>query len=294
MSRRVNISSEDLAALDLRRFNDGRSPYPETDNSLDNAFKPGIDFFREYVGKRTGFTGGARVLDLLCGFGRWTPFLAEVNDHVIALDRLHDCVNLGRNLCDELGLDNVEFMEGDISRIERFPANSFDYVWMYSALQYVDRGYALWQIQRVLKPRGRLYVGQYNSTGLMLTHLWNGVQSDTINSGPSQWALKALVNGPDGDGNPSYATVEQSESMCKRHGLSLIKAVPCCGLDLREESGEQESLRHPKVFEHYYKTIEFIAEKRDAAFGGYSAGISRRAYALVHKVAKKLDQLRNR
>lgn len=271
MARKIKISNDELIKLDLRQFNNGKSPYPESDKSLENAFKPGIEFFREYVSERTQFTGGAKVLDLLCGFGRWTPFLAEVNDHVIGLDRLQDCINIGRNFCRELGLDNVEFIEGDVGHIERFASNSFDYVWMYSALQYVDRGYTLWQVQRVIKPGGRLYVGQYNSTGLMLTHLWKGIEDNMINTGSSQWALNALVKGPDGDGNPNYATLENCGSLCSRHNLSLIKVVPCCGLDLREANGEQITLRQDNVFGHYYKTIEFIAEKGNMPFKGNSA-----------------------
>lgn len=100
--------------------------------------------------------------------------------------------------------------------------------------------------------------------------------------------MEAIVKGPDGDGNPNYATVQSCAALCSRHGLSLVKAAPCFGLDLREASGERQTGRYAKVFEHYDRTIELVAEKEREAIVGRAAGKLERvrslAYAVINRV----------
>ena len=258
---RLEITSEELVSLDLRQFNNGKDPYPEGDASLAYSFKRGLDFYRYVVGHKTQFTGGGRVLDLLCGAGRWAMFLAEENDTVIGIDRLKDCTNLATNMCRHFGFENCRFVAADVSHTRKFGECTFDYVWMWSALQYVHRGEVLAEVNRVLKPGGRLYVGNYNSTGLMLTHLMKGVEQNAINEGASQWALSALVHGPGHDANPNYATVECLEEVCGRYGLALIGAAGEGALDLSCPGNVDPKVRPAVVFEHYFSTVEFIAEK---------------------------------
>lgn len=257
----MKITDEQLRSLDLRQFNKGRDPYPEGDKSLANSFKRGLDFYRYVVGHKTQFTGGERVLDLLCGAGRWAMFLAEENDMVIGIDRLKGCTDLATNMCRHFGFENVEFIAGDVSCTRRFSSGHFDYVWMWGALQYVHRGEVLREVNRVLKPGGRLYVANYNSTGLMLTHLMKGVEQNAINVGDSQWALSALADGPDHDRNGNYATVEACESICARHSMKLIKATGEGALDLSCPGNVDPKARPAVVFDHYFSTVEFIAEK---------------------------------
>ena len=92
-------------------------------------------------------------------------------DDVVGIDRLEGCTTIAEGLCRHYGFDNTAFHAADVTYIETFPDESFDTVWMYSALQYVERGYTLSQVHRVLKPGGTLFVGNYNSNGLMLEHV---------------------------------------------------------------------------------------------------------------------------
>lgn len=261
---RVPLDNEALKALDLRQFNEGRNPYAEGDNSVANAFRQGTDYYRDFVGKMTGFRGGDRVLDLLCGFGRLSLFLAEQNREVIGLDVSPDCIRLARNMTRAFGFDNIRYLCGDVAETRRFPDEHFDYVWMYSALQYVDRGAVLREANRVLRPGGRLFVGNYNSTGLMLSHLMNGIERNAINEGASQWALSALVHGPEHDGNPNYASLAVCEALCERFGFALVKAAPQGLLDLSRPGGLRDDFRPRRLFDHYESTIEFVAEKQGA------------------------------
>jgi hypothetical protein len=84
----------------------------------------------------------------------------------------------------------------------------------------------LQQAQRVLKPGGILFVGNYNSDGIMLSHLLSGVEAHSWNQGASQWALGALARGEQADGNPSFITVAGAAEMCGRFGFELAVIKP--------------------------------------------------------------------
>lgn len=272
---RIAITDDELQQLDLLQFNGGKNPYAEGDPTAERAFARGAPFYRNTVTHRTQFTGGQRVLDLLCGFGRWSIFLAEENDHVVGIDRVKGCVTLARNLCDHLGLDNTEFIQGDVSVTERFADGEFDHVWMWSALQYVDRGRTLAEVRRVLKPGGRLYVANYNSTGLMIQHLMKGIETNQINTGIAQWALSALERGPQGDGEGNYVTVDGGDEMCRRHGLRLVVASAEGGLDL-SAGGTKPSFKPRILYDHYHCTVELVAEKPTGVMGGRAGLVSAR------------------
>jgi len=257
---RIRLSSDELKALDLLKFNHGANPFPG-DESVANAFRLGIDYYRNCV-ERVKFTGAQKVLDLGCGFGRWSPFLGEANARVVALDRSQDGIRLGRNLCQYLGFDNIEFSAADVSALKNFKTEEYDFVWMWSFLQYVDRGFVLDQVGRILKPGGRFFVGNYGSAGLMVQHLIQGIKKGgTINDPLADWAKKALLNGDIGPGNPNYGTVEHCEELCAFYGLKLIRAAPQGMIDLRNENGLSGTGNARKVYDHLDIAIEFAGEK---------------------------------
>ncbi|MDD5671503.1 MAG: methyltransferase domain-containing protein, partial [Candidatus Omnitrophica bacterium] len=148
----IRLSSEELARLDLLRFNGGVSPYPENDTTIASAFtRRNADYYREYV-EKTKFMNGGAVLDLGCGIGNWSLFLAECNERVIGIDRNAGCVNLARNMASDLGVKNLEFLCADLTNLTmQLPNGQFDYVWLWSVLQYVERGAAMREISRLLK-----------------------------------------------------------------------------------------------------------------------------------------------
>lgn len=284
----IKLTNDELLALDLKKYNGGIDPYPEGDTSLSNAFKRGIEYYRYTVTHKTGFVGG-RVLDLLCGFGRWSIFLAEQNESVVGIDRLKDCTNLARNMCNDLGLINTEFLTGEASITKKFPDNEFDYVWMYSALQYVNRKEVLSEIQRVLKPNGKVFISQYNSTGLMLDHLLKGIESNSINQGASQWALNALVNGEHADNNPNFISPEGIHELCCRFGLKVICSTPEGQLDLSKPNGIDETKVIQKHYSHYVRTVEFVAEKENSQTTTISNSFKEFIKSLApHKIIEKL------
>lgn len=257
----INLDDDGLRKLDLRRFNQGRSPYAEHDTSLDAAYRDGRQYHEDMVSWRTGMAGGKRVLDLLCGFGRWSPFLAEVSDEVIGIDQVHECIELARNYCAWCECNNASFLEGDWHIVNKYSPRYFDRVWIWSGLQYIHRCEALAEVNRLLEPGGRLFVGAYNSTGIMIQHVLDGARHQRINEGSSQWALSALVHGPDWDGYPNYITLDACHALCSRFGFELIAVAPQGCIDVSRPSGLIDGCKGTVLYDHHPRTVEFVAEK---------------------------------
>ena len=62
--------------------------------------------------------GGARALDVGCGSGRLTLWLAPRVKHVVGLDRDGGALREARRLAEGAGISNVEFHEADVEREE--------------------------------------------------------------------------------------------------------------------------------------------------------------------------------
>jgi SAM-dependent methyltransferase len=255
------LSDEAFKALDPLEISGGLNPYGEGDVNVFNMFRLGQGFYRDYIVTRTGFTGRGRVLDLLSGFGMWSIFLAEHNQEVYGLDILPNCKTYGERLARYFEVDNIKLLTGDVSRTREFRNGYFDFIWIYSGLQYVDRADTLKEVSRLLSPGGRLFVGNYNSQGLMLNYLMDGIKKNSVNEGVSQWALGALVAGPHGNGKPSFGTVDTIGDVVKSFGLRLIRAAGQGALDLAQPDGLRPGVKPTLVHEHYNITIEFVAEK---------------------------------
>jgi ubiquinone/menaquinone biosynthesis C-methylase UbiE len=214
----IQISDNELIELDVVQFNNGKS----TSNSDVIGFKKSKDYYRSVV-EKFRFTGLDRVLDLMCGFGKWSVFLAEQNREVVGLDKNKGSINIAKGLADYLGLKNTTFYDGDVSETKKFGDASFDAVWIWAALIYVERGPCLSEVARILKPGGRLLVGQTNSTGRLLEKLIEGLSGDTPRHATlRRQALDAFEKGPGYDGRPNFCTESDAEEIFKRFGFDVI------------------------------------------------------------------------
>jgi ubiquinone/menaquinone biosynthesis C-methylase UbiE len=114
--------------------------------------------------ERSGIREGMQVLDLGCGSGAFTPFIARTvgeRGKVFALDIQVDMLKqLGRKLSrpENKDIKNIKLIEGNAYELP-FEDNSLDAVNMVTVLQEIpDRGRALQEAKRVLKPGGILAV----------------------------------------------------------------------------------------------------------------------------------------
>jgi len=130
---------------------------------LDSGYRRRIQPPEQLI-ERSGIKRGMHVLDLGCGSGAFTPFIARtvgVKGKVYALDVQADMLKqLERKLSKPENRDirNIKLIEGNAYELP-FENNSLDLVNMVTVLQEIpDRDRALQEVRRVLKRGGFLAV----------------------------------------------------------------------------------------------------------------------------------------
>jgi ubiquinone/menaquinone biosynthesis C-methylase UbiE len=104
---------------------------------------------------------GQSLLDVGCGPGTITADLARAvaPGRVTALERTEDALALARAEIARQGIDNVEFMVGDVHDLLDIPDDRYDVVHAHQVLQHVaDPLRALTEMRRVAKPGGLVAV----------------------------------------------------------------------------------------------------------------------------------------
>jgi len=112
----------------------------------------------------------SRVLDVGCGSGSMTRLLAKANPKakIVGLDARNEYLEVARQLAEEEGLSNVEYVEGDAFSLP-FDNDEFDLVWHKYLFQWLhDPKAALAEMKRVTHPGGKVVSCTFD--GFMLEH----------------------------------------------------------------------------------------------------------------------------
>lgn len=109
-----------------------------------------------------GLSAGSRGLDVGCGVGLYTLWLAEAvgpRGHVVGIEPKAERVEAARALVGHLlPAARLEFREGDATKIG-LPEATLDWVWCGDVLHHVqETGRALGEFARVVRPGGRIVV----------------------------------------------------------------------------------------------------------------------------------------
>jgi SAM-dependent methyltransferase len=104
---------------------------------------------------------GERVVDLGCGAGTDSLVAAQMvgqNGHVTSIDMTPEMLEKARAATAELGLTNVDFLEGEIERLP-LANESVDVVISNGVIDLVpDKDAVFAEIFRVLRPGGRIQI----------------------------------------------------------------------------------------------------------------------------------------
>jgi SAM-dependent methyltransferase len=104
---------------------------------------------------------GERVVDLGCGAGTDSLVAAQMvgqNGHVTSIDMTPEMLEKARAAVAELGLTNVDFLEGEIERLP-LASESVDVVISNGVIDLVpDKDAVFAEIFRVLRPGGRMQI----------------------------------------------------------------------------------------------------------------------------------------
>ena len=146
----MTVESGRLPAADVRSMFDGVAPVYDAMNLLTTA---GLDRRWRKLAARAAVRPGARVLDACCGTGDLALAAKAEGATVTGVDFSKRMLNCARRKSSE-----VEWVEGDVLALP-FADGSFDAATIGFGLRNVeDRGRALRELRRVLKPKGRLAI----------------------------------------------------------------------------------------------------------------------------------------
>jgi SAM-dependent methyltransferase len=123
---------------------------------FDQLHSRGIVATREHA-ERAGIQAGMYVLDLGCGLGGSSRYLAaECGCRVVAIDLTPNFVEAARLLTARCGLaDRIEFRQANALALP-FPDGTFDHVWSYAVtMNIADKEGLGRDVARVLKLGGR-------------------------------------------------------------------------------------------------------------------------------------------
>lgn len=109
---------------------------------------------------------GDRVLDVGCGMGGTSMYLAKHYDAIVTgITLSQKQIEIATDLTKTNQITNVEFKIEDALSLASFPDNSFDVVWsLESCEQFFDKKLFLQQAYRVLKPNGKLMLATWCSS----------------------------------------------------------------------------------------------------------------------------------
>ena len=135
-----------------------------------------LDFYRRRT-RMIGAEGYDRVLDAGHGFGQWSVVLNDLNNEVIGVDRNEPRFRVSQILKSHYGHQTLDFRRLDIADIaNEFHHASFDLVWAWSTIQFVDRELAMTAFNQVLRPNGTLILGGVNTSKKWLYKLLLGLR----------------------------------------------------------------------------------------------------------------------
>jgi ubiquinone/menaquinone biosynthesis C-methylase UbiE len=151
------------------------SAAPTLKDSVQNQFNPAAANYATSPIHATGadlaelvdaaqLTGHEHLLDAGCGTGHTALTFAPHVAQVVALDLSDSMLEQGRKLAQEKQINNIEFRRGDVEQLP-FPDASFDIITTrYSAHHWPNPLTALHEFRRVLRPTGRLLIGDIVSS----------------------------------------------------------------------------------------------------------------------------------
>lgn len=119
--------------------------------------------------------GDARVVEIGCGTGQLSLFLASAERRVVGADLARPSLELGRDAAARYGVRNVQFVETDL-RTPGLRRGAFDVVICSGVLHHTpDPRASFAAVARLARPGGVVVIGVYNAYARLPLRLRRGV-----------------------------------------------------------------------------------------------------------------------
>ncbi len=103
------------------------------------------------------------ILEIACGYGRWTQFLKDMCQHLIVVDLSEKCIQACQQRFVESS--NIEYYLTDGKSLQMIPDASMDFVFSFDSLVHADKSVLqayLSQLPRILKDDGAAFIHHSN------------------------------------------------------------------------------------------------------------------------------------
>jgi SAM-dependent methyltransferase len=124
---------------------------------------PSMQWYGSILPRIHRFVPTGRILEIACGFGRWTQFLKDSCQALTVVDLAEECIAACRERF--VSSTNIEYHVNDGTSLSMIPDGSVDFVFSYDSLVHADRSVLaayLAQLPRILAEGGGAFIHHSN------------------------------------------------------------------------------------------------------------------------------------
>jgi ubiquinone/menaquinone biosynthesis C-methylase UbiE len=143
---------------------DGRYDWSNKGNEWSQEWGGVINQWNETILPRINhFVPTECILEIACGYGRWTEFLKELCNNLVLVDLSKECIEACKERFSEHS--NIKYYLNDGKSLDMVPDNSVDFIFSFDSLVHVNElvmeAY-LSQFSRILKKDGSAFIHHSN------------------------------------------------------------------------------------------------------------------------------------
>jgi SAM-dependent methyltransferase len=158
------------------------------------------------------------ILEIACGYGRWTQYLKDLGQKLIAIDLSAECIAASKQRF--AGSANIEYHVNDGRSLDMIPDASVDFVFSFDSLVHADESVLsayLSQFKRILTPEGVAFIHHSNLAEYNLAYSKIRAVPDLEELLTQQGILEESTHWRDGS-----VDAHKVAALATIHGLSCI------------------------------------------------------------------------
>jgi ubiquinone/menaquinone biosynthesis C-methylase UbiE len=116
-----------------------------------------------------------RILEIACGYGRWTHYLKDMCESLVVIDLSKECIQACRERFSDCS--HIEYHVNDGKSLDMIPDSSVDFVFSFDSLVHADESVLkayIHELKRILTHNGSAFLHHSNLGGY---HLWSRILS---------------------------------------------------------------------------------------------------------------------
>ena len=195
-----------------------------------SVYAHGLDRYRTRMAA-LGLEQGGMLLDAGCGFGQWSLAVAGGYRQIVGIDVSPARVAACRRLAHEAGVGNCVFERASLEAMP-LAGGAFDAAISYSVLYATDYMRAIYELGRVIRPGGTLYLSTNGAGRYVADIVENRYANKDFNTRRAalftlgRTAMEALGNSRRWSGTTVFMPVSRTLRLLRRAGFEIVEVGP--------------------------------------------------------------------